>query len=816
MKPILYPASETEFTSNGLGRLSDAIRCTVTEERNGPYELELTYPVTGLHYADIREERIIAATHDETGDIQPFRIYKITRPMDGKVTVFARHISYQLSKVVVMPFTTSGCSAALLGLKNNAVGDCPFTFWTDKTNSNNFSVETPASLRSLLGGTEGSILDIFGPGEYEWDRYTVKFHSHRGSDTGITIRYGKDLMDVKKTTTTESFWTGIVPFWKGLVGEMETMVTLPEKAVYAAQASGTAVIPVDFSSAFQSQPTEEQLRTCAQSYVEANYSSVIPSSIDVSFVALWQTEEYKNVAPLQRLRLCDTVSVVHRALGVENQAKIVATTYNVLLDRYDRMTIGDVRANLTDTIRAISEELKKETPTISDIQRITAHATSLITGGLGGHVVINTNANGQPNEILILDTESINTAIRVLRINQNGIGFSSSGYNGPYRSAWTLDGAFVADFITTGTLSAALLRTGTISDANGNALINLDNGTINLNGQVTANNNVEITADGKLIAVAGEFSGEVNAEEGQIGGFTIGATSLTYRTPQIIPVSTNEDTNIYIGQRGISVDSKHNTEFYDRRGISLEDGKLCIYQDAAIAAYLASKEDQVSSVDHAPQFRCYLNSRNSVRVNNEDKWWTFFAGNGANNWITGWEIIENLQSSDGQRVGHHTVHGDFTVYEDFSCHGTKNRIASTADFGERKLYCYETASPMFGDVGEGVVSSDGTCLIDIDPIFEETVETSQYQVFLQAYSPGDLWVSERGVHSFTVSGTPGLRFGWEIKARQLDFSQLRLDALRASIDDPGTDYNQTNVVQDYGADAAAYIEEQLEQKTAAI
>lgn len=128
MKPILYPAGETEFTSNGLGRLSDTIRCTVTEERNGQYELELTYPVAGLHYGDICEERIIAATHDETGDIQPFRIYKITRPMDGKVTVFARHISYQLSKVVVMPFTAAGCSAALQGLKTKAVGDCPFTF----------------------------------------------------------------------------------------------------------------------------------------------------------------------------------------------------------------------------------------------------------------------------------------------------------------------------------------------------------------------------------------------------------------------------------------------------------------------------------------------------------------------------------------------------------------------------------------------------------------------------------------------------------------------------------------------------------------
>lgn len=686
---------------------------------------------------------------------------------------------------------------------------------TDKTLANTFTVDTPASLRSLLGGTEGSVLDVFGPGEYEWDRFTVKFHSRRGSDTGVVIRYGRDLTDVKKTSTTENLWTGIVPYWTGLVGEAQVTVTLPEGAVYVATADSydnRMVIPVDFSSAFQSQPTEEQLRARAQSYVAANAETGIPASIDVSFVALWQTEEYKNVAPMQHLKLCDTVSVVHRALGVENQAKIVSVTYNVLLDRYDKMTIGEIRATLTDTIKAISEEMQKETPTLTDIQRITAHATSLITGGLGGHVVINTNADGQPNEILILDTDSINTAVKVLRINQNGIGFSSSGYNGPYCSAWTLDGSFVADFITTGTLSAALLKTGTISDANGNALINLDDGTINLNGQVTANNNVQITTDGKLIAVDGEFSGEITSDEGQIGGFTIGEDALTYRTPQIVPASTNEDTNVYIGKKGISVDSRHNTDFYDRRGISLEDGKLCIYQDKAIAAYLASKEDQVSGVDHAPQFRCYLNARNSTATNNEDKWWTFFAGNGSNNWIRGYEIIEQLTTHGGNGVGHHTVHGDFVVYEDFTCHGTKSRAAETADFGERKLYCYETASPMFGDVGEGVISSDGSCLIDLDPVFEETVETSQYQVFLQAYGDGAVHVSDRSPHSFTVRGTPGLRFGWEVKARQSDFSLLRLEESLPWIDEPGIDYSQTDVVPDYGASAAEYIQYEMEAK----
>ena len=165
MKPILYPAGETEFRNNGLGRLSEATKCLVTEERNGQYELEMQYPITGRHYKEIVEERIIAARHDDSDDIQPFRIYKITRPMNGIVTISARHISYQLSKVAVMPFTANTCAEALAGMITNSVGDCPFTIWTDKLLQASFSVDVPSSFRSLLGGTTGSILDVYGPGE---------------------------------------------------------------------------------------------------------------------------------------------------------------------------------------------------------------------------------------------------------------------------------------------------------------------------------------------------------------------------------------------------------------------------------------------------------------------------------------------------------------------------------------------------------------------------------------------------------------------------------------------------------------------------
>ena len=479
MKPILYPAGETEFRNNGLGRLSEATKCLVTEERNGQYELEMQYPITGRHYKEIVEERIIAARHDDSDDIQPFRIYKITRPMNGIVTVSARHISYQLSKVAVMPFAANTCAEALAGMIANSVGDCPFTIWTDKLLQASFSVDVPSSFRSLLGGTSGSILDVYGPGEYEWDKFTVKFHTHRGSNQDVMIRYGKNLTDVKKTTDTSNLWTGILPYWAGTdEAEQAVLVTLPEKVIYSDMAESFVyrmVVPVDLSSAFQEQPTVEQLRSRAQAYVNANAADGIPASIDVSFVALWQTEEYKNWAPLQKLKLCDTVTVYHKGLGIENKAKIVSVTYDVILERYEKMTIGEVKTNLGDSIRQISEEIKKDVPTSASVSQAISLATNILSGSTGGNIVINTNAKGQPIEILSMNTADIKTATKIIKIDKNGISVSKTGYSGAFTVLLDIDGKLDAAALK-GIIDAAQIKSGTLSDKQSNVTWNMATG----------------------------------------------------------------------------------------------------------------------------------------------------------------------------------------------------------------------------------------------------------------------------------------------------------------------------------------------------
>ena len=179
MIPVLFPATATEWATQGLGALSDAISCTVIEERNGIFELEMQYPMSGVHFDEMQNRCIILAIPSPYRAAQPFRIYRITKPLDGICTVYAQHVSYDLSGIPLNPFSAGSAPAAMAGLQSNAEGGSPFAFWTDKSTTANFAVTVPSSTRSVLGGQTGSILDVYG-GEYAWDGYTVRLYNQRG------------------------------------------------------------------------------------------------------------------------------------------------------------------------------------------------------------------------------------------------------------------------------------------------------------------------------------------------------------------------------------------------------------------------------------------------------------------------------------------------------------------------------------------------------------------------------------------------------------------------------------------------------------
>lgn len=489
MIPILYSTSETSFTSNGLGRLTDCISCLVTEERNGIFECEFQYPITGKLYNEmVTNGGIISVTHDDAKDRQPFDIYKYSAPIDGIVTFNARHISYRLSGITVKPFTAASCALALQGIGTNSLSTNPFSFWTDKAVTSTFTLSVPTSAKAILAGQQGSILDVYGKGEYKFDKFDVKLYTNRGTNSGVTIRYGKNLSDTLVEKDNGEYYNAIVPYWKGEDG---TLVTLTGWYVVQTGETLKYCVPVDFSSEFQSQPTELELRTKATAYLANNTPWLPKENIKVDFVQLWNTDEYKNVAVLERVKLCDTVAIYYPALGLTNSsAKVIKVVYDTLLERYTSIELGEPKQTLAEAImqpyaQAIASISDKAS--VSFMEEAIQAATDLITGGLGGHVVINRNANGEPEEILIMDTDDTSTAVNVWRWNLNGLAHSHSGYNGPFDDiAITQDGKINASMITTGTLNAAM---ATIINLSANSIYG---GTLTVGGANNQNGIIRI------------------------------------------------------------------------------------------------------------------------------------------------------------------------------------------------------------------------------------------------------------------------------------------------------------------------------------
>lgn len=471
MKPILYDAGRTSFPAsvdNGLGVLADAMSCKVTQELNGQYELELHYPVEGIHYGEIALRAILRATVGPDGKMQPFRVYRIVPGMNGTAAIYARHIAYDLGGYVVSPFTAADAPSAVAAIKSHAMPtDFPFALTTDKTTVAAMAVTVPSSAWGLLGGQQGSLLDVYG-GEYEFDEWAVRLLTRRGADRGVSVRYGKNLTDLTQDASCANCYTGAVPYWRG------SGITVTAAPVYAEGDFGyTRLMPLDLSSSFEQQPTQAQLQAAAASYIKQNRIGVPAVSWDVKLALLAQSSGYEDVAFLEQIYLGDTVGVYFHRLGVDAKARVNKIVWDCLLERYDSVALGSVKANIAATIAGQQKEIDTK-PSAALVEKISSSLTAALLGANGGSVrLLDTNGDGEPDELYIADDPDPTKAKKVWRFNYEGWAASSTGYNGPYTMGATIAGGIQAWMIT-----AANLVAGTISSEQGNFLINLDGGTI--------------------------------------------------------------------------------------------------------------------------------------------------------------------------------------------------------------------------------------------------------------------------------------------------------------------------------------------------
>ena len=495
MIPILYKEDTTNFSTYGIGTLTDTISCEVTEERNGVYECVIKYPVTGVHFGEITKERIIKAKPNDTSNPQAFRIYRITTPLNGIVKIYAQHISYDLIGIPVPICSTAPMMPQLLvdQLFASALVPHNFTFKTEYTLPQRCEIAKPKNLRAVLGGSGGSVLDVWG-GEFEWDNFEVLHHKERGANNGVVIEYGKNLTKLEQDSDISEIYTDILPYAVSTDEEgVESVVTLVEQTLPITKTTlkQKKILIKDFTDSFEMGESihHNELRLKAKDYIANNPLGVETPSLTISFAALWKQPEYPAI--LERVSLCDTVTVKHIDYGVSVQQKVIKTVYDSLLERYTSITLGAVKSNFINEVSNTKAAMQTVTQTVDRMPTLVSaainNATKLITGQKGGYVILNGDSEtSMPYELLVLDQPSIEDAVNVWRWNVGGLGFSSNGYNGPYETAITSDGQIVADFITTGTLLADIIKAGIISSKDGSSYWNIDTGEVVIKAYATS------------------------------------------------------------------------------------------------------------------------------------------------------------------------------------------------------------------------------------------------------------------------------------------------------------------------------------------
>lgn len=505
MMPILLDSTKTVAAlvadnTNGIGRLADCTRCEVTEERNGAYTLELDYPVDGVHFSDLKVNGVLRVKANPDDDLQLFRIYKISKPMSGVVTVYANHITYDLTKTSVSPFTSNGAAATCIQLKAHMTGGNDFSISTDISNlTSTFTNKIPQSFRALLGGQEGSMLDVFG-GEFKWNNNAVSLLANRGADNGVRIAYGKNLTDIKQEENIENMYTAVMPYIvvdeQAILGDLQTIVETAEPKI----------LNLDLSSEFEiseeSIPTKEQINEAAQDYIERNDLTAPSVSISISFVDLSQYEEFKNVAPLLHLGLCDTVHVYYEKLGIEASAKMIKYVYNTLLEKYEKIEIGDAKSTLAQTIIDMPQEAQGMVDQATGYLDSTIAAFSgIIANGLGLFITKIQVGTAGGFQIYLHNKPTLAESQYQWTINDSGFAVSKD-YGKTWSAGFTVDGDATFNSLSANAIYALSIFGSVITFGD-------PEGTNVVANTTSDNAGIQFTGSGKInFRTVGEFRAE--------------------------------------------------------------------------------------------------------------------------------------------------------------------------------------------------------------------------------------------------------------------------------------------------------------------
>lgn len=345
MKPVLYDENVLSAENYGFGTLSDAMECTVSCEENGTYDLTLQYPVTGIHAEDLLERRIISARPSSYENRQLFRIYRSSRPMNGRFQMSAHHISYDLGNCLVKPFSAKTLQEAIQKLNENIVGICAFEISADYDSETSFTVSKPITVRAaMLSNSGNSLADVYF-GYWAFDGLKCTLRLKEEVNRGAVIAYGLNLVDVTQEKNIDSVYTHVYPYWANAQkGKFYALDPIKASDIEGYQ----KIYPLDLTSHFQKAPSDESMRKAAMDFISKNNIGKIEPSLTVSYVQLEKTVEYKDQKNKIILR-GDTVEVRYLRLGINALARVTKTDYDVLHDRYASIYVGKASDKLAKT-----------------------------------------------------------------------------------------------------------------------------------------------------------------------------------------------------------------------------------------------------------------------------------------------------------------------------------------------------------------------------------------------------------------------------------------------------------------------------------
>ncbi|GEM_PF-2415345 len=726
------------YDTQGLGALSDWLTATVSNKLNGAETFQGTYPISGTNADLIVEGRIIQCYVDENRAKQRLRIYYAKTSIIGNtIEVKAEPIFNDIRKSVLNKYDSGTekitATQAWQNAKALAKPAIPsqFSFSSLVDMLANVKIEK-ANFLEFFGGKEGSILDRFH-GEFLKDNNTLRHETRLGTDHKIKAIYTKNLTGLDLEIDAQSVLVGVYPFISSS-SEGEDEITLPEEVIFTDYVDDYPAGYVSFVD-FKDKATDvATLREVAKDWLKTNIDKQKPQvSGSIELVPLRHQRGYEKFVDLEKVSMGDGVDVYHPQLKVNMSARIVEYTFNVLTNSYDKLVVGNVKTNfLENTENNVSNLINdaidqlKNGGEISDlINDIVDHQTDMITGQNGGYVLL--DPKEAPSRILIMDTPDKNTARNVLQINNAGIGFSKTGINGTYETAWTLDGGFNASFITAGEIVGITIRGTTLISDGADYRTSIANGKMTWYSKKVNKDIMELEARDYVSADAGIVSYTMKTG----GGFMI-------RNPQGNLVFSTWDNG---NNRPFLSFGAPNFRYSNASYVTSGDGDSLGIDGSAGNSWefkVAGRTMKFTSDGMLTLPGCFFGS---------------------------WE--------DGKlaRFEQSTVQ----VYKDFTVRGTKNSTVSTEHYGQRLLNAYETPEYYFADYGEAVTGDDGKVRVDIDPMFAETVNLSRYMTHVTPTELVLCAVTHEDIDHFIIeTSKPNVLVRWNLVAHRLGYEDIRL------------------------------------------